>query len=104
MIENFEKEFLAFCRAKPADECFDCGSPSVCALGQFVNRFGYEGGSRHYYKEDPLTGRMLEHCEYPTRVYESVLGLNDGANSHINLDYYSFGKLVKRLEAAGVAS
>ncbi len=87
-IENFQSEFLTFCRSKPADEVYDPGAPRVCALGQFVAGHGYTGGAVGYHTYDLDTGGKIIQGFYPTPIYESIFGGD-----------YTFGALAARIEA-----
>lgn len=88
MIENFESEFLAFCRAKPAEEEYKPHTPWSCALGQFAESKGYVGRA---------TGYVNNREEMMSRPYPEALYV-----ASVNTDLPTFGALVQRLEAAGV--
>lgn len=40
-MQSLTKQFEAFCRSKPADEEYDFGNPSGCALFHFLSDAGF---------------------------------------------------------------
>lgn len=88
MIKNFESEFLAFCREKPATEKYQVAGPWNCALGLFVESKGFKGRAFGYSKIDHR--EIVEY--YSDKIYEGA----------VRSDENTFGALVQRLEAAGV--
>jgi hypothetical protein len=89
MIENFEAEFLAFAKAKPADEVYDGGDITACALAQFAHSRGatYTGASG--YEEGPH-----EWFTYPEGAFMAAL-----PNANSVEAPRTWGALVTRLEA-----
>lgn len=89
MIENFNEKFLAFAKAKPADEGYFALPVDRCALSQFVQSQGYEGGLGSYM-------RGKEQYEYSVPAFFAAIDFGSGD--------MTWGALVERLEARGVTT
>lgn len=94
MAQDFTvAELLAWARTKPAGERYDYGDVNNCALCQFLRETGRESnpsvGGESYY----LSGRRVT---LPEDIGDAVLAAGDYDDFG---NRWTFGRLVKRLEA-----
>lgn len=84
-IPNFEEQFLAFAKAKPADEAYNAGDWDNCAVAQFVRAQGadYTTHAFNYAEGDSF-------YNYPLVVETAAF---------VHAPNNTWGSLVERLEA-----
>jgi hypothetical protein len=80
---EFNEQFLAFCEAKPANETYNVGNTSLCALGQFVASFGCYGTLVGY------TRNTWYYIPYPLAAFNAAITLKTEDST--------FGKVAERM-------